>query len=112
MFKHGRTNKITTIILLIATYILNIIDYLQTKHGINMLGISIELNPVGRFCFEHNCAFVVKFVGVLIILILISLVIIKIEPRFIFTLYFLFIFFLAVVTHNFIQLNCAGILNF
>lgn len=112
MFKRGKTNIITTFILLIAIYILNIIDYLQTAYGIQMLGIGVELNPIGRFCFEHNCALPVKLIGMLIVLIVIGFITIKIEPIYICASFILFVFYVAVVWHNFVQLEQVGILNF
>lgn len=112
MFKKGKTNIITTIVLLIATYILNIIDYLQTAYGIRILGIGVELNPIGRFCFEHNCALSVKLIGMLIVLSIIGFITIKIEPRYVCISFVLFIFYIAVIWHNFVQLEQVGILNF
>lgn len=112
MFKQGKMNIITTFILLIAIYILNIIDYLQTAYGIQMLGVGIELNPIGRFCFEHNCALPVKLVGILIVLIVVGFITIKIEPICVCASFILFVFYVAVVWHNFVQLEQVGILNF
>ena len=48
------------ITLLILTYIFNIIDYCQTTYAIQCFGLQVELNPVVRFLFEHNCAMAVK----------------------------------------------------
>jgi hypothetical protein len=112
MFKKGKTNMIATIVLLIAIYILNIIDYLQTAYGIQMLGLDIEANPIGRFCFEHNCALAVKLIGVLIILLIIGFITIKIEPRYICLSFAIFVIYMIIVWHNFCQLEQAGILNF
>ena len=103
---------IATVVLLIAIYILNIIDYLQTAYAIQILGIGVELNPIGRFCFEHNCALPVKLIGILIILIMVGFITIMIEPKYICVSFMLFVFYVAVVWHNFVQLEQAGILNF
>lgn len=45
---------------LIIAYLLNIIDYLFTAHWVNLYGISIEGNPIGRWLFENNLAGVFK----------------------------------------------------
>lgn len=45
---------------LIIAYLLNIIDYLFTAHWVNMFGIDIEANPIGRWMFNHNVAWVFK----------------------------------------------------
>lgn len=46
--------------ILIITYILNIIDYIFTSHWINLYGLSAEANPIGRWMFEHNVVWVFK----------------------------------------------------
>lgn len=45
---------------LLISYLLNIIDYLFTAHWVNLYGISIEGNPLGRWMFENNVAWVFK----------------------------------------------------
>lgn len=45
---------------LLIAYILNIIDYLFTAHWVNKFGIDTELNPIGRWMFSHNVAWVFK----------------------------------------------------
>lgn len=45
---------------LLIAYILNIIDYLFTAHWVNKFGIDIEINPIGRWMFNHNVAWVFK----------------------------------------------------
>lgn len=111
MLKQGNINIITTSILLSVIYILNIIDYLQTAYAIQTLGLGVELNPVGRFCFEHNCALSVKMIGMLIVLSTIGFITIKIEPYYILVSTALLVFYIVIVTHNFNQLKQAGILN-
>lgn len=49
---------------LITAYILNIVDYIFTAYWVHNFGIEIEANPIGRWMFEHNVAWVVKIVGV------------------------------------------------
>lgn len=43
-------------IVLAIAYALNIIDYLFTRHWVNLYGISVEGNPFGRWLFENNLA--------------------------------------------------------
>ncbi len=45
---------------LLIAYILNIIDYLFTAAWVNLYGLDIEGNPIGRWMFENNLAGVVK----------------------------------------------------
>lgn len=45
---------------LIISYILNIIDYLFTAHWVRRFGIDIETNPIARWMFSHNVAWVFK----------------------------------------------------
>lgn len=47
-------------IILTISYLLNIIDYLFTLHWVNLYGISIEGNPLGRWMFENNVAWAFK----------------------------------------------------
>ncbi len=103
---------ITTGILLIFVYLLNVIDYLQTTYAIKLLGLGVEANPIGRFLFENDCALLVKLFGVLILLLIIGFITIKIAPNFMCLSVGLLIFYIYVVLHNFSQLKQAGILNF
>ena len=111
MFKRGKTNTITTIVLLIATYFLNLVDYVQTAYGIQEIGIGFELNPVIRFCFEHNCDLPVKLIVPLILVLLIGFITIKIEPCYIYVALCAFVLFALVVLHNFSQLAKAGLIQ-
>jgi hypothetical protein len=54
--------------MLILTYLLNIIDYLFTLYWVRKFGIEIEGNPIGRWMFSHNIAWLFKIVlnGVLL----------------------------------------------
>ena len=45
---------------LIIAYLLNIIDYLFTSHWVNLYGISIEGNPLGRWMYENDLVGIVK----------------------------------------------------
>lgn len=49
---------------LIIAYVLNIIDYLFTRHWVNLYGIDIEGNPIGRWLIENHLAVPVKVFGV------------------------------------------------
>lgn len=57
-------NKLLTI-----AYILNIIDYFFTAYWVKSFGVDIEVNPIGRWMFENNIAWLFKIVivGVLFI---------------------------------------------
>ena len=99
---------IVTIILLVATYILNLIDCAQTVYAIQLFGIGIEANPIARFMFEHNCALVVKLVAVPIALAVMGLII-RIDKRFIWAAYCVLIFYVYIVVHNFAVLFQMGV---
>lgn len=45
---------------LIIAYLLNIIDYLFTRHWVSLYGISIEGNPLGRWMYENDLVGIVK----------------------------------------------------
>lgn len=45
---------------LITAYILNIIDYIFTAHWVRKFGVEIEANPIGRWMFSHDVAWVFK----------------------------------------------------
>lgn len=45
---------------LITAYLLNIIDYIFTAYWVHKFGIEIEANPIGRWLFENNVAWVYK----------------------------------------------------
>ena len=111
MFKKGKTNTIITIILLIATYFLNLVDYVQTAYGIQNFGIGIELNPLIRFCFEHDIALQVKLIVPLILMLITGFITIKIEPHFIYVAWCEMVMIALVVLHNFCQLDKMGLLR-
>lgn len=99
------------IILLILIYILNIIDYFQTVYAIQLFGIGVEINPIGRFMLSNNCAWAFKFIGVALILTAIGFII-KYDKKQSWAVYFLLIVFLFLVIHNFYQLAQVGIFSF
>lgn len=45
---------------LIIAYILNIADYIFTARWIRKFGVEIEANPLARWMFTHNVAWVFK----------------------------------------------------
>lgn len=94
---------IIEIILLVLIYILNIIDYFQTIYAIQLFGIGVELNPIGRFMLENECAWIVKFIGVPILLTAIGFII-KYDKKQSWAVYFLLTMFLFLVIHNFYQI--------
>ena len=102
---------IVVIALLITTYVLNIIDYIQTIYAIQLCGISVEANPIARLFFENNCAWVFKLIVMPIALIVIGLII-KVDKKQVWAACVLFICYCIVVLHNFIQLSQMGIFNF
>ena len=59
----------STIILTIA-YFFNIIDLIFTTHWVNKFGIDIEANPIGRWLYEKNMAWVFKIIIVGILLLI------------------------------------------
>ena len=111
MFKKGKVNTITTIILLITTYFLNLIDYAQTVLCVQAFGLGVELNPLMRFCFEHDCALATKLIVPLIMVLLIGFITIKVESRYICVAMCVLILYTFVVCYNFFQLAQVGLLN-
>ena len=98
-----------TIILLILTYILNLIDYCQTMYAIQLFGLQIELNPIARWLFEHNCATLVKLIVPAITLVSLGFVV-KADRKLVWAVYVLFTIYCLVVLHNFAMAIKAGIL--
>jgi hypothetical protein len=66
--------------ILTFAYLLNIIDYLFTSHWVNLYGISVEGNPLGRWLFENGVAWVFKIFVVGGLLALLG-VCIRIKPK-------------------------------
>lgn len=55
-------NKGEAMIPIIITYLLNIFDYICTTYWAKKYGVEIESNPIGRWLFEHNVAWLFKIV--------------------------------------------------
>ena len=98
-------------LILIITYILNVIDYYETIYLIQNCGIDGELNPVMRFLVENDCAFGVKIVGVAILLIIYAiLLIIGKDKKHMWGAYVLLIAFSLTVLNNLYFIWRAGLL--
>ena len=111
--KTSNNNKVFTIIviiLLITIFILNIVDYFQTIQAIQVVGLGVEANPIARYLFQNNLALIMKLIVVPLVLMLMGFVIIRLENRLVWSIYFLLIFYIWIVTHNFIVLIQLGLL--
>ena len=97
------------IALLIITYILNLIDYLETTYIIQHFGTYAEGNPIMRYIFENNYAWVAKLIVPAILLTVIGLIV-KIDKAHIWAPCFLFAFYLFLTIHNFVIIVQAGLL--
>ena len=91
--------------ILIITYILNIIDYIFTSHWINLYGLSSEANPIGRWMFEHNVVWVFKIFVVGFFLALIG-VLIKDRPRYAWIPFIPLLVYGVIVLYHIIILLC------
>ena len=99
---------IELIILLTTIYILNLIDYQQTLYAVQQFGFSIELNPVGRWLLENDCAWIAKLIVVPIALIVLG-IFVKPDKKLIIFPYLLLIFYIFIVINNFIVLSQMGV---
>lgn len=98
-------------LILILTYILNVIDYYETIYLIQNCGIDGELNPVMRFLVENDYAFGVKIIGVAILLIIYAiLLIIGKDKKHMWGAYVLLIAFSITVLSNLYFIWRAGLL--
>ena len=91
------------IVSLVATYILNIVDYLQTIYAVRLCGTGVELNPIGRFLLENNYGWVVKFIIVPIPLITMG-IIIRTDRKMAWVVYAALVWYIAIVAHNFFMI--------
>ena len=97
------------IVLLILIFALNVIDYIQTVYAIQLFGIGVEVNPIGRFLFEHNCAWVAKFIALPLMLTALGFIV-KIERRQAWAVYGLTVYYFLLIMHNFVMLARVGVL--
>lgn len=59
--------------MLILTYLLNLFDLAMTTYWVNLYGLSIEANPIGRWLYETGAVHAVKIVGVGLLLLVLYL---------------------------------------
>lgn len=86
-------------IILTTSYLLNIIDYLFTVHWVNLYGISIEANPIGRWMFQNKVTWIFKIVAVGIIFAILGYCI-KLRPKLAWVVYIpLTVYILLVIYH-------------
>jgi hypothetical protein len=95
------------IILLALIYSLNIVDYAQTIYAIQLFGLSIEVNPIGRFMLGNDSAWIFKLIIMPIMLTILGLIV-KVDKKQMWAVCFLLIYFLCLVIHNFFELVKAG----
>ena len=96
-------------IILIITYILNVIDYFETLYLIRHFGTEVEGNPIMRYLFENNSAWVAKLIVPAALLLLCG-IITKKDETYIRPIYAAFAFYLFLVIHNLSVIIQAGIL--
>lgn len=86
-------------LILIITYILNVIDYFETLYLIQRFGTEVEGNPIMRYLFENNCAWVAKLI-ISAILLLVCGIIKKKDKTYIAPIYLAFAYYLYLTIHN------------
>lgn len=85
--------------ILFITYLLNLFDLFMSRLYVNRYGISVEGNPIGRWLFTNNIAWVVKIFGVGSLLTVLGICIRK-RPKYAWTTYVLFtVYALLAVYH-------------
>lgn len=85
--------------LLIITYILNIIDYIFTAYWVKKFGLAVEANPIGRWLFENNVAWLFKIVVVGLLFIALHFLI-KAQPKGIIAVYILLIVYSIIILYH------------
>lgn len=95
-------------LILIITYILNVIDYFETLYLIQHFGTEVEGNPIMRYMFENNCAWIAKLI-VPAILLFICGAFIKKDRTCIRPMYVVFAVYLFLVIHNLCLIVQAGL---
>lgn len=98
---------IKVIISLITIYILNIIDYFQTTYAVQLAGIGVEANPIGRMLLENDYGWVAKLIVVPLVLVILGATINTTRKQS-WVVYLLLIFYFVVVINNFIVLSKLG----
>lgn len=92
-----------TITALIATYILNIIDYFQTMYAVRLCGIGVEINPIARYLIVNGYGWVAKFIAMPILLIGAG-IIVHIDRKMAWVVYAALVWYIAIVAHNFFMI--------
>lgn len=95
--------------ILIITYILNVIDYLETLYLIQRYGIAVEGNPIMRFLFEHPYGWVAKLIVPAILFTICALLAIK-DKRILYPVYIAAVVYVGIVLHNLNIILQAGLL--
>ena len=85
--------------ILIITYILNVIDYLETLYLIQHYGIAVEGNPIMRYLFDNNYAWIAKLI-VPAILLLVCGVVMRKDKTYKQPICVAIAFYLFLVMHN------------
>lgn len=96
--------------ILFIAYILNAIDYFFTKHWVSLYGSSVEGNPIAKWLFDNDLAFVYKLVIVPILLAILAWCLHK-RPAVKWVAYLLLVVYaLILIYHVIIFLYTRGIL--
>ena len=95
-------------LILIITYILNVIDYLETLYLIQHYGIAVEGNPIVRYLVENNCVLVAKLIVPAILLLFCGIATRK-DKTYIAPIYMAFAFYLFITIHNLSLIMQAGV---
>lgn len=95
-------------LILIITYILNVIDYFETVYLIQHFGTEVEGNPIMRYVIENDYTVVAKLIVPAILLLVCGIMSIK-DRTCIKPIYFAFAFYLFVAIHNFALIMRAGL---
>ena len=95
--------------ILIITYILNVIDYLETLYLIQHFGIAVEGNPIMSPLFESGYAWIAKLVIPAVLLIGYGIIARK-DRRLIRPIYAATAVYLFLAIHNFSLILQAGLL--
>ena len=95
-------------IVLIITYILNVIDYIETIYLIQHFGIAVEGNPIMRFIFENSYGWVAKLIVPAVLLIGYGIIAYK-DRRLLRPIYAATSVYVFLVIHNLSLIMQAGV---
>ena len=99
-----------TIILLVITYLLNVVDYFQTTYAVSEFGLDVEANPIARYLLTTDHATLIKLLLPAILLMLLG-IIVRVDKRCAWFAYAAFTLNLVVVINNFIVLFKLGVIE-